>query len=193
MAWPWKDDIDKEKRTPGIIVKMSGHITHRGFRAKGAEKELRELGVRAGCSVMDFQCGAGVYAIAAARIAGAGGTVHAVGLHPASLEMLEKKAKSAGLHNVDTIYSDLDTGIAASSVDFVILHGIIDGKKRVSGLLSEAHRVIKADGLLLLVHPGKDDGRINDMLLKDGFFCFAGRQGRVMKYRKIVGSFKEVS
>lgn len=192
-AWPWKDDIDREKRAPHILVKMKGGLAHMGFRVKGAESELRELGVSEGSSVLDFGCGAGLYTIAAARIVGKGGIVHAVDPHPASLEIVEGKAKSLGLGNVDAIYSDLETGIDASSLDFILLFGVLSGKKRVSGLLSEAHRVVKSAGLLLVKQPGMKDDKVNEMMLKDGFFSFAGRRGMTLTYRKINGSFKEVS
>jgi ubiquinone/menaquinone biosynthesis C-methylase UbiE len=192
-AWPWKEDIDKEKRAPHILVRMKGGLAHRGFRVKGAEKELRELGVSGGSRVLDFESGTGVYTIAAARIVGEKGIVHAVDLHPASLEIVEKKAKALGLGNVDAIYSDMETGIDASSVDFILLFGVLSGKKRVSGLLCEAHRVVKPAGLLLVKQPGMKDDKVNEMMLKDGFFSFAGRKGAVLTYRKINGSFREVS
>jgi ubiquinone/menaquinone biosynthesis C-methylase UbiE len=193
MAWPWKNDIDNEKRTPHVLVRVKGGLVHRGFRVRNAEKELRELGLREGCSVLDFESGAGVYTIAAARVVGVKGMVHAVDIHPTSLAMIEKKSKSLGLSNVDTIYSDLETGIDASSVDFVIFYNVLSGKKRVKGLLSEACRVVKPTGMLLVKQPGMKEDKVNERVLKDGFFSFAGRQGMVLRYSKIMGAFREVS
>jgi ubiquinone/menaquinone biosynthesis C-methylase UbiE len=192
-AWPWKKDIDNEKRTPQVLVKMKSGIAHRDFRVKGAEKELRELGLKDGDTVLDFESGTGIYTIAAAKAVGGKGTVHAVDVHPAALEMLERKSRALGLTNVDTIYSDLDTGLNDSTVDFVIFYDVLKGKKRVSGLLLEACRVIKPKGFLLIKQPGMKEDRINEMVLKDGFFSFSGKQGGVLRYAKILGCFREVS
>ncbi len=193
MAWLWQRNIDDEKRTPHILMKMKHHIAHREFRTKRVEKDLRSLGVESGMNLVDFGCGTGVYTIAAAKIVGDGGTVHAVDLHPTLLEMIEKKAAELGLNNVDTIYSDIETGVDRKSVDIVLLCGVLKGVKRRRELLEESHRIMKDDGSLLVMQSGMRDKRVKELVLKDGFFKYMGKHGKTMRFRKIKGVFHEVS
>lgn len=192
MAWLWQRDIDDEKRTPGILVKVKGRVSHRGFRTRSAEEDLRSLGVMPGQNLLDFGCGTGIYTIAAARIVGSGGTVHAVDLHPTALEMIEEKARTLGIRNIDTIYSDLETGVDEESVDVVLFYDVLRGTKRRKDLLSEAYRVVKPQGMLLVRQSGMKDDRINEIVLKDGLFNYIGRHGKTLKYRKIEGAFHEI-
>ncbi len=192
-AWPWQKDIDNEKRTPNVIVKMKGKVTHRSFRTKSAESDLRSLGLKEDNVILDFGCGTGIYTIAAARVVGEKGTVHAVDLHPEILSMIEKRAASLGLKNIDTIYSDLETGVDEESVDAVLFYDVLKGKKMVRDLLSEAYRVVKEDGSLFVRQPGIKEDRVKDMVIKDGLFSYMGKHGKTLKFRKIEGEFHEVS
>jgi ubiquinone/menaquinone biosynthesis C-methylase UbiE len=192
MAWLRRGDIDNERRTPGLLVRMKGRVTHRGFRTKRAESDLRSLGLKEGFTVLDFGCGTGVYTIAAARIVGENGLVHAVDLHPTSLEMVEKKAGELGLGNIETIYSDLETGADPGSVDAVIFYNVLRGSKKASALLSEAHRIIKPKGILLVRQARMSNHRIIDILIKDSLFRYVGTHGKTLKFGKIEGAFHEI-
>ena len=130
-----KEDIDNERRAPGFLVKAKGSLSHAGTGTKKAESELKTLGIKEGWNILDFGCGSGIYTIAAAKVVGKTGNVHAVDLHPASLEVIEKKAQKLGVGNVDTIYSDIDTGIDDESVDAVLAYDVIRGIKKVRLLL----------------------------------------------------------
>lgn len=193
MAWPWKKDIDNEKRAPRILMKMKHKVSHRGFRTQRAEDDLKSLGVKNGMTVVDFGCGTGIYTVAAAKIVGEKGTVHAVDLHPTLLEMIEKKGKEMGLSNIDTIYSDLETGVDENSVDVVIFYDVLKNIKRVRELLDEANRIVKNDGTLVVRQSRMKEDRIKEMVLKDGFFIYTGKKGKTLKFRRIKGAFHEIS
>ncbi len=193
MAWLWQRDIDNEKRTPHIIMKVRHRVSHRGFRIQRAEDELKSLGVKKGMTVADFGCGTGVYTIAAAMIVGDKGTVHAVDLHPTPLEMIERKAKEMGIGNIDTIYSDIETGVGKNSVDIVMFFDVLKNTRRVRDLMGEAHRIVKMDGTLVVRQSGMKEDRTKEIILKDGFFIYTGRHGKDMTFRKIKGAFHEVS
>ncbi|MCD6495934.1 MAG: class I SAM-dependent methyltransferase [Candidatus Aenigmarchaeota archaeon] len=192
MAWLWQRDIDDEKRTPHIIVKLRGRLAHRGFRTRRAEKELSGMGLRKGMRILDFGCGSGIYTIAAARVVGEKGVVHAVDLHPTILEMVENRARENGLKNIDIIYSDLETGLRRGSVDIVLLYGVLKSFGRRRELLFEAHRIMKKKGTLLVRQPGMKEDRIKELVLKDGFFRFSGKHGRILKFSRIEGKFHEI-
>lgn len=193
MAWLRQRNIDDEKRTPHILVKMKSMIAHMGFRTKRVEKDLRSLGVESGMNLVDFGCGTGIYTIAAARIVGENGIVHAVDLHPTLLEMIEKKAAELGLKNIETIYSDLETGVDRKSVDIVLLCDVLKGMRRRRELLGESHRIMRDSGSLLVTQSRMKDDRVKELVIKDGFFSYRGKHGKTMRFRKIKGVFHEIS
>ncbi len=193
MAWLWQRNIDDEKRAPHFLMKIKHRVSHRKFRTKRAEDDLKSLGVEKGMTVVDFGCGTGVYTIAAARIVGNKGTVHAVDLHPTLLELAEKKALEMGLTNIDTIYSDLETGVDDGSADVVLFYNVLKNVKRVRELLTEANRIVKEKGILLVRQTDTREDRVKDMVLKDGLFSFLGSHGNTLKFRRIKGSFHEIS
>ncbi|MBN1896293.1 MAG: class I SAM-dependent methyltransferase [Candidatus Aenigmarchaeota archaeon] len=193
MAWLWQRDIDDEKRTPHAVMKMKNMLGHREFRMKSAEKELKSLGLKAGHNILDFGCGSGVYTFAAAKIVGDEGTVHAVDIHPTVIYDIESRALKLGIRNIDTIYSDLETGIGRGSVDMVIFYDVLRKAEKRRELLSEAHRVLKKSGTLLVKQSGMKTDRVKDFVLKDGFFNYMGNHGKIMKFGKILGKFTEIS
>ena len=75
-------------------------------------KPLKKAGIKEGQTVLDFGCGPGHYAIAAAKMVGAKGKVYALDIHPLAVQSVEKKAKKEGLTNITTIVSDRDTAAA---------------------------------------------------------------------------------
>ncbi len=188
-----RNDIDNERRSPRVFVKMKSRVTHNRLRVSGAMKELKSFGLDEGMTVVDFGCGSGIYTIAAAKVVGNSGTVHAVDLHPTLLEMAEKRALGMGLTNIDTIYSDLETGVDEDSVDIVIFYNVLTSTRSVRELLFEANRIIKEDGTLLIRQSGMTQDKIKVMVLKDGFFSYLGKRGKTMKFKKIIGAFHEIS
>jgi ubiquinone/menaquinone biosynthesis C-methylase UbiE len=193
MARLWRRDIDNERRSPAFLMKIKHRVSHRKFRTKRAEEDIKSLGVKPGMTLVDFGCGTGVYTIAAARIVGRKGAVHAVDLHPTLLEMLERKAYEAGITNIDTIYSDVETGVEKGSADAVLLYNMIRNTKRLGDLLKEAYGIMKLEGMLLVRQTNMQEDRVKDIILKDGLFRFMGSHGNTLKFRKVKGAFHEVS
>jgi ubiquinone/menaquinone biosynthesis C-methylase UbiE len=192
VAWLWQRDIDEEKRTPGFVFRLMNALPGRSVSAGRAHSELSALGIRKGWSVLDFGCGPGSYSIAAAKIVGASGKVYAVDLHPKALEMVERKAASAGLKNIETIFSELETGLAESSVDAVLLHGGLGQRKDVRSLLRELHRVVKKKGSLHVRNSGFKEGRLEDIMVKDGLFHIKGSYMDILHFGKLEGEFHEI-
>ena len=67
---------------------------------------LRELGVGAGSTVVDYGCGPGLFTLAAARLVGTAGKVYGVDLEPRMVELVARRAQEAGLSNVTAVASD---------------------------------------------------------------------------------------
>jgi len=191
MAWLWQRDIDDEKRTPGFIFRLRG-IFSKPVRPEKVEKELKALGVKPGSNVLDFGCGRGEYSIAAAKIVGDSGSVQALDLHPVALETVEKKAARHSLSNIDTIFSDLETGLENESMDAVFLFDVLKGRKEIRLLLGEMHRILNNEGVIHVRNSGLKDGRLKDLMVKDGLFSLRNKQGNVFSFGKVRGEFHEI-
>lgn len=192
MAWLWQRDIDDEKRTPGFLYAIKSVFSKKNVDIGKAENELRLFGIGPGQTVLDFGSGPGHYSLAAARLVGDSGTVHALDLHPKAMEMVERKAAELNLSNVDTIYSDLHTGLEEESVDAVILFNAMKGRSDIRLMLGELHRILRPGGAVHVKDSGFKSGRLEEMMVKDGFFRLKGILGGVLKYTKVEGEFHEI-
>jgi ubiquinone/menaquinone biosynthesis C-methylase UbiE len=192
MAWLWQRDIDDEKRTPGFLYAIRSAFSRKNVSIGKAEKELRGFGIGPGRTVLDFGCGPGQYTLAAARLVGQNGTVHALDLHPKAIETVARKAADMGLSNIDTIYSDNHTGLEAESVDAVILFDVLRGRRDIKSLLSELHRILKPQGVVHVRGSGFKSGRLEELMVKDGFFKLKSVLGGVLNFMKVEGEFHEI-
>jgi ubiquinone/menaquinone biosynthesis C-methylase UbiE len=192
MAWLWQRDIDDEKRTPGLIFRLKSSFSRKNVSLGRAEKDLLGLGVKPGSTVLDFGCGPGQYSIAAARVVGDAGSVQALDLHPTALDMVETKAANLSLSNIETIYSELHTGLDDESVDTVLLFDVLRGRRDIRSLMSELHRILKPEGVLHVRGSGFKGSRLQELMVKDGLFRLLGVQGKVLNFAKVVGEFHEI-
>ena len=82
---------------------------------------LRELGVGAGSTVVDYGCGPGLFTLAAARLVGVTGKVYGVDLEPRMVELVARRAREAGLANVTAAASDGTRAALPDAVaDFIV-------------------------------------------------------------------------
>lgn len=136
--------------------------------------------VKEGQYFLDFGCGTGDFSIPAARIVGNKGKVFALDCNPKQLEIVAKKARKAGVNNIQTILSERQADLASESIDIVwmcdVLHEI-RGKREV---LEEAHRLLKKQGTLIIYDS------LKDKLVKytDGLFTLEKQHGKLMKFLK---------
>ena len=111
---------------------------------------LGELGVTAGSTVVDYGCGPGLFASAAARLVGPSGTVYAVDLEPRMVELARRRAAEAGLVNVCAVSSDgvraaLPDGVADFILCVQIMHYHAKRKDRVA-VARDLRRLLKSEG-----------------------------------------------
>ncbi len=112
------------------------------------ERIVEEAGIDEGASVLDYGCGPGGHALAAARMAGPKGKVYALDIHPLAIRTVQSKARKQGLENLEFIQSDCATGLPDASLDVVLLYDTYHDLERADKVLKELHRVLKPTGRL---------------------------------------------
>jgi ubiquinone/menaquinone biosynthesis C-methylase UbiE len=128
------------------------------------EEILREVGIEGNMKFADLGCGAGYFAIPAARMVGKYGKVYAVDILKSELADVAIKAKMDGLLNVQTVWADLEvpksTKIAADSIDMVLLSHVFYQSDKHPQVLEEAKRIIKNSGRIIVLEWEKTDSPI---------------------------------
>jgi ubiquinone/menaquinone biosynthesis C-methylase UbiE len=125
----------------------------RWLKADG-EAFFRDLGIKAGQSILDFGCGAGHHTIPAAKAVGQSGIVYALDADRSEVSQLIKKAQSEGIDNIVPLETSGEIAISLDeeSVDVVILFDVLHyltANERAL-LYEEVHRVLRNDGRLLV-------------------------------------------
>lgn len=136
---------------------------------------LKEAGLRAGLSVLDYGCGPGSYVVPAAESVGAAGKVFALDVDPRAIASAARRAEAQRLKNVETILSDCKTGLPDQSVDIVLLYDTLHKLASPPEVLEELHRVLKPKGILSVSDHHLNDAQITDILSADGLFGLMSR------------------
>jgi ubiquinone/menaquinone biosynthesis C-methylase UbiE len=176
--------MNVHKRLPNIAFRMMAFYLGLRHRLEDVTKPLKQAGIKEGQTVLDFGCGPGHYAIAAAKMVGAKGKVYALDIHPLAVQSVEKKAQKEGLTNIVTIISDRDTRLPDQSIDIALAYDMISMVKDKEALAKELHRVLKPTGILsvLVEHIKVED--VLKILEKDSLFSLRDRHGNLINLKK---------
>ena len=128
-----------------------------------AEQVFGQLPFRKGSTFVDLGCGRGEYSIVAAEILGLEGTVYAIDLWEEGIASLSKEAVVRGVKNVVPIVADVAKRVPLedNSVDIcfmaTVFHDLVLTRVADS-VLTEAVRMLKRDGFLVILEFKKMDG-----------------------------------
>ncbi|WP_157237910.1 class I SAM-dependent methyltransferase [Desulfobacter curvatus] len=121
------------------------------------------LNICPGRRILDMGCGAGDYALQAARLTGPLGHVTAVDKWPPTVDALKTAAKAAGLSQIQCLTADITNPplpIKQNSMDlcmaFTVLHSFGTENSR-KNLFLEAARVLKSTGRLAVMECKKQE------------------------------------
>lgn len=119
------------------------------------EKNLKQLGVHEGMTVVDLGAGAGAYTIILAERVGENGRVYAVEVQKEFLINIKDRAIAKGFKNVEVIWGDIErlggTKIKEEIADAAVMSNVLFQAEDKLGLLREAKRILKIGGKLLLI------------------------------------------
>ena len=146
---------------PDAPVPTSAGLT--SFNLLEESQLFAGLGLQPGMQVLDFGCGVGNYAIAAAPYLGDEGCIYAVDLWDDGLETLEIRSAMAGLDNIssqvggagETLLIDdkiVDLCLLATVVHILVL------ENQLPETLNEIKRVMKPRGKVAVIEFYKQEG-----------------------------------
>ena len=119
------------------------------------EQATQYLDLVPGMRVADFGCGSGHWALALAHKVGGSGKVFAIDVLPTALEATRSRAKLENLHNVETVWGDLETPRASKLKEgllhLVVLSNILVQAEDKLAVISEAYRILMPEGRAVVV------------------------------------------
>jgi len=143
----------------------------RDWLASHAGQVLAEVGIGPGQVVLDFGCGKGTYALAAARLVGDAGAVHALDKDGDALAELSRKAAEERLENIRVGHTsgELDLPLPNASCDAMLLYDVLQLIDDWPKLLTEALRVLKPGGVLSVFPMHVDNDKVRQRAEQAGF------------------------
>lgn len=143
--------MNAEKKHTSMTQKVAG-----GTELLNTLDLLKHAGVGNAMTVADLGCGnAGFFVMQAAKMVGNDGLVYAVDIMKPVLASVTSAAKQAGLHNVQTVWTNLEVyrgaKIPDETVDVALLINILFQSSKVQNIIREASRLLKVGGRLLVV------------------------------------------
>ncbi|OGM99657.1 MAG: hypothetical protein A2736_00345 [Candidatus Yanofskybacteria bacterium RIFCSPHIGHO2_01_FULL_41_27] len=131
-----------------------------GFLDPG--KTVLEFDVKEGMSIADFGCGTGYFTILLGQKVGKDGKVYALDVQEPPLDSVRAKAKAVGLENIEAIRANLEvlgsSRLPDNSQDMVLLANILFQSTKKREIISEAARVLKTGGSLIVIDWKKGTG-----------------------------------
>ncbi|MBN1289379.1 MAG: class I SAM-dependent methyltransferase [Actinobacteria bacterium] len=148
------------------------------------KKVLSETGIKKGYKVLDFGCGPGGYIRSALDLMGSDGKLYALDASASAIMAVEKMVKHYNLSGVETIQSDLDTGLKDECVDVILLYDVFHHIENQVLLLRELHRVLKTGGILSFSDHHMKGSRIVSSVEESGLFNLSSKGKKTYSFVK---------
>jgi ubiquinone/menaquinone biosynthesis C-methylase UbiE len=125
------------------------------------------VGVKPGTAVADVGAGTGLFTMLLAQAVGPGGKVYAVDIAKPFLAHIAKRAKAAGVKNVETVQAtDRTTSLSTGSVELLFVCDTYHHFENPQVMLADFRRALRPGGTLVIVdyhrEPGKSPAWITD-------------------------------
>jgi ubiquinone/menaquinone biosynthesis C-methylase UbiE len=148
--------------------------------AERAEEVLASVPVESKDTVVDFGCGAGTYALQAAKMVGRSGTVHAIDCDAERMEPVARATRK----NLDTIHSNGGTDIPLEddACDVGLLYDVLQKLDDRRAVMCEMARVIRPEGVLSVYPMHLSAREIRAEVLSTGFRLRGDFAGLVLHF-----------
>ena len=138
------------------------HRRPSSFAMQDSNRVFRDLGLRTGDVFLDIGCGAGDYAIHAARLIGNLGRVYALDKSPDLVSRLGRRATAEGVTNITAITADATEPlpIEDGSVDVCLVATVLhipEVTRNAEHLFSEIRRVLQPNGYTAIIECNSRD------------------------------------
>jgi predicted methyltransferase len=177
--------MTRARRHSDLIYRLELLVIRLRDLIRSPAKVLREAGMRAGMTVLDFGCGPGGFSLAAARLAGPGGQVYALDMQPLALESVRRAAARRGIGNVQPIDGSCMAEVLEGSVDMVLLFDVLHTDPQpdsTRAVLAAVHRVLKPQGMLSVRDHHLRDEALVDMVTCGGLFAPVGEERGTFRF-----------
>jgi predicted methyltransferase len=122
---------------------------------------LQLIGIHPGMVVADVGAGTGYMTIRLAELVGSTGKVYANDLQPGMLRIIQDRARTERLSNVETVQgTETDARLPENAMDLALLVDVYHELWHPQEMLRSIRRALKPDGLLVLVEYRKEDPNI---------------------------------
>lgn len=115
---------------------------------------LDHIDIHGNMQVADFGSGMGHLTIVMAKRLAKAGTVHAFEVQKEALATLRRDAREAGVHNIQALWTDLETPkstkLADRSMDLVVIANVLFQSDEKDKMITEAARVVKPHGKVVI-------------------------------------------
>ena len=126
-------------------------------------KIIDQLQISQDAHIADFGCGSGAYTLALAEKKSQA-KIYAIDIQKDMLERLHNIAEMKGIHNIHTIWGDIDnlkgSRLRDESIDFVILTNTLFQLEDRKTAILEVGRILKQAGRILVVDWSESFGNI---------------------------------
>jgi predicted methyltransferase len=135
------------------------------FKFVDPMKVLFAAGLSTNQTFADLGSGSGFYTLAGSKIVGDHGVVYSVDILESALDHIAAEARLKNYRNIKTILADLDQPaalkqVADGSVDLVLFANITHQVKNKENLFTNAYRMLKSGGKLLIIDWNDQPGLI---------------------------------
>jgi predicted methyltransferase len=125
------------------------------------EQALKLVGISPGMVVADVGAGSGYMTTRLARLVGPGGKVYANDIQPGLLRIIQSKAQTEHLSNVQVVQgSEIDAHLPENAIDVALLVDVYHEFWHPREMLRSIRRSLKLNGELVLVEYRKEDSSI---------------------------------
>ena len=162
-------------------------IVKNPIRRRYMRPVLSRVGIRAGERVLELGPGPGAFSLDAARMLGPAGRLIAVDIQPEMIARLERRAREAGVSNIETHVAGAHTlPLEDESVDRAFLVTVLPEIPDRPRALAELRRVIRPGGVLSVTEEFLDPDYLfageTKRLVDSAGFRSDGRFGNLLVY-----------